>query len=150
MIKINESGDGIVVDNLLDCIEMLGKTAAEIGVPIEAINTESKYYIRTYVDGNIFDTQDYGILHFEELNSGREEYLAKSLWIHVKHLNYDECKIRLTKQYGNSIKEGENPFVEADGGAVRWAVYLFRDVRIRLSAASQRNYTEINVEKHVN
>lgn len=92
MIRINDTGDGIVVDDLLACIEMLGKTAAEIGIPREVINIESKYYIRTYVDGSIFGTKDYGILQFDNARNDPDDYLMKRIWIHIKHSGYGECK----------------------------------------------------------
>jgi hypothetical protein len=144
LMIINETQDGIFVDDLLDSIEMLGKIASEIGIPREVIDTESKFYIHTYLDGNIFGTKDYGILHFDET---ADDYLAKSIWIHVGNLGYDECKTRLSKKYGNPTEEGEEPFVEIDGGAVTWATYRFQNIELRLSAASERDFTELNIEK---
>lgn len=147
MININNTGDGVIVDDLLECVEMLGKTAAEIGIPSEVINDESKYYIKTYIDGNIFGTEDYGILHFDDMGSTKDDYLAKSIWIHVKNVGYGECKRQLSIKFGNPIEEGENPFVEVDGGAVTWTLYKFQDIEIRLSSASQREYIEIDIDK---
>ena len=147
MIKVNNTGDGVIVDDILECVEMLGKTAAEIGIPSEVINDESKYYIKTYLDGNIFGTEDYGILHFDERGSAKSDYLAKSIWIHVKNVGYDECKIQLSNKFGDPIDEGDNPYVEVDGGAVTWTFYKFQDIEIRLSSASQRDYIEIDIEK---
>jgi hypothetical protein len=45
---------------------MLGKTATEIGIPREVINIKSEFYIHTYIDGYIFGTQNYGVLHFDK------------------------------------------------------------------------------------
>ncbi|NLJ70420.1 MAG: hypothetical protein GX328_03015 [Clostridiaceae bacterium] len=146
-IRINATGDGIIVEDLLDCVEMLGKTAAEIGIPSEVINDESKYYIKTYIDGNIFGTEDYGILHFADVGSDKNDYLAKSIWIHVKNVGYDECKRQLSKKFGDPIEEGENPYVEVDGGAVTWTFYKYQDIEVRLSSASQRDYIEIDIDK---
>jgi hypothetical protein len=56
MMTINDTADGIILDDLLESIEMLGKTATEIGIPREVINTEKSYYIKTYIDGYIFGT----------------------------------------------------------------------------------------------
>lgn len=137
MIGINDTRDGIIVDDILDCIDMLGKTAAEIGIPIEVINTESKYFTKTYIDGNIFGTKDYGVLYFGVVSNGKDDYLAESMWIHIKNVGYNECKSQLSKKFGNPISEGDNPYVEIDGGAVTWAYYQHPDVRIRLSSASK-------------
>jgi len=147
MMTINDTADGIILDDLLESIEMLGKTATEIGIPREVINTEKSYYIKTYIDGYIFGTKDYGILQFDEMGDDKDDYLAKSIWIHVKKVGYDECKRQLSDKFGNPIKEGDNPYVEIDGGAVTWASYQFQDITIRLSSASQRDYIEIKIEK---
>ena len=147
MIRMNETNDGVVVDDLLECIDMLGKTATEIGIPREVINNEKEYYIRTYVDGKIFGTEDYGILHFDYVDDDKNNYLAKGIWIHVKKVGYDECKMRLSEKFGNPTDEGENPYVEIDGGAVTWADYRLPDIKLTLSSASQRDYVEINIEK---
>lgn len=147
MARINDTKDGIVVDDLLDCIDMLGKTATEIGIPIEVINTESKYFTKTYIDGNIFGTKDYGVLYFDVVSNGKDDYLAESMWIHIKNAGYNECKRQLSERFGNPISEGDNPYVEIDGGAVTWAYYQHPNVRIRLSSASKRDYVEIQIEK---
>ena len=112
-IRINDTEDGIIVDDLLDCVEMLGKTAAEIGIPRKVIDTESKFYIKTYIDGYIFGTEDYGILHFDDIENNAEDYLAKSIWIHVKNVGYAECKRQLSIKFGNPIEEGENPLLRS-------------------------------------
>ena len=147
MIGINDTRDGIIVDDILDCIDMLGKTAAEIGIPIGVINTESKYFTKTYIDGNIFGTKDYGVLYFDVVSNGKDDYLAESMWIHIKNISYNECKRQLSERFGNPISEGDNPYVEIDGGAVTWAYYQHPDVKIRLSSASKRDYVEIHIEK---
>ena len=77
MMVINDTADGIMLDDLLESIEMLGKTATEIGIPREVINTEKSYYIKTYIDGYIFGTKDYGILQFEEWATIRMIILRK-------------------------------------------------------------------------
>ncbi len=147
MTGINDTRDGIIVDDILDCIDMLGKTAAEIGIPIGVINTESKYLTKTYIDGNVFGTKDYGVLYFDVVSNGKDDYLAESMWIHIKNISYNECKRQLSERFGNPISEGDNPYVEIDGGAVTWAYYQHPDVKIRLSSASKRDYVEIHIEK---
>lgn len=147
MNTIDETKGGFVVDDLLDSIEMLGKTASEIGIPREIINTESKYFISTYLDGHIFGTEHYGILYFDNVTDNVDDYVAKSIWIHIKKVEYDESKRQLTERFGNPTDEGENPYVEIDGGAVRWAIYQHKEIEIRLSSASERDYVEITVRK---
>lgn len=147
MNNVNDTKGGFVVDDLLDSIEMLGKTASEIGIPREIIDTKSKYLISTYLDGHIFGTEDYGILFFYDVTENVDDYVAKNIWIRIKKVGYDECKKQLTKRFGSPTDEGENPFVEIEGGAVRWAIYRLKEIEIRLSSASQRDFVEIDVRK---
>lgn len=142
---LNDSKDGIVVDDLLESIEMLGKTAEEIGIPRKVINTESKVTIKMYIDGNIFGMEDYGILYFDETDD--DQFVVERAWIHIKKTSYDECKGRLSEKLGNPVEEGNTPYVEINGGAVEWAFYQYEDVMIRLSSASERDYRELHLEK---
>ncbi len=147
LLKINDSKDGVVVDDLLDSMEMLGKTASEIGIPKEIIKTESKSFITTYLDGYIFGTKDYGILNFENLNKKSDDYLAKSVWIHIKELNYEESNKQLRERFGEPVEDGQNPYVKSGEGAVEWSIYRSNDIEIRLFSASERDYVEMSITK---
>lgn len=144
--KSNDSKDGIVLDDLLDSIDMLGKTAKEIGIPKGVINTESKVTIKTYMDGNIFGMEDYGILFFDETDN--EQFVVERAWIHIKETSYNECKGLLNEKFGDPVEEVYTPYTEVNGGAVEWAYYQYEDVGIRLSSASERNYRELHLEKN--
>ena len=74
-----------------------------------------------------------------------DDYVAKSIWLHIKKVGYDESKKQLTERFGSPTDEGENPYVEIDGGAVRWAIYQHKEIEIRLSSASERDFVEISV-----
>ena len=147
MNTIDDTEDGFVVGDLLDSIEMLGKTASQIGIPRVIINTKSEYSISAYLDGHIFGTEDYGILYFDDVTDNVDDYVAKSIWLHIKKVGYDESKKQLTERFGSPTDEGENPYVEIDGGAVRWAIYQHKEIEIRLSSASERDFVEISARR---
>lgn len=147
MMKMTDSKDGVLMDDLLESIDMLGKTATAIGIPVEAINSESALLNKTYIEGTIFETADYGVVYFDKLGPGREDYLVTDIWLHIKNVDYDECKRLLSETFGDPIEEGESPYVAVEGGAVKWAIYRLEDIDIRLSSASERDYTEITIEK---
>ncbi len=81
MTQTKETVESIIVDDLLECIDMLGKTAAEIGIPREAIDTKHSFYIATYINGNIFGVKGYADLLYDDLSEGKDDYLAEKLWI---------------------------------------------------------------------
>ena len=91
MMAINDTADGNILDDLLESIEMLGKTATEIGIPREVINTEKSYYIKTYIDGYIFGTKDYAYCILTIWATIRMIILRKVFGYTLK-VGYDECK----------------------------------------------------------
>lgn len=97
MLRLNDSKDGVLLDDLLDSLEMLGKTTEDTGIPIEALNMEINPIIKTYIDGNIFGTEDYGILYFDKTDDG-ERLVVESIWIHIKNMSYADCKHQLTEK----------------------------------------------------
>ncbi len=83
MLPSNDSKDGIVINDILECRHFIGKTAEEAGIQESLIRKESYGLPQTYADGQIFGLKDYGIIYFlkdYEGNIGPVE----SLWVHVK------------------------------------------------------------------
>ena len=146
MFPVNETNDGILTDDILDCKDMLGMSAKEAGIPGTVIDTKSFPVPKTYVDGKIFDTKDYGVIYFSKNDSGEPDKVD-SIWIHIKGMGFDQCFEELKKLYGQPPDEGETPYVEADGGAVMWAEFQDGDTVIRLSNASERDYSEIEIRQ---
>lgn len=146
MLPVNETKDGIIVDDILECRHMIGKTAEESGIPESVISEKMHGFLQTYADGNIFGTKDYGIIYFAKADDGNPG-IADSVWIHIKNTGYEDCYTELQKLFGDPISEGEEPYVEANGGAVMWAVFRDGEYELKLSSASEREYTEINITK---
>ncbi len=140
MLPVNETKDGILMDNLMDCLYMIGKTPEEAKIPKSIISND--HFRKTYADGQIFGSTEYGIIYFDRGSEGNVGKISH-VWIHVKNLSYDRCHEELVSLYGEPTDEGENPYVEADGGAVNWANYDTNGTRIRLSCASERDYVEM-------
>lgn len=147
MTQAKETVESIVVDDLLECIDMLGKTATEIGIAREAIDTEHSFYIATYFDGNIFGVKGYADLLFDDVSDSNDDYLAKQLLIFTKEINYDECKIRLAEKFGDPLGETSIPYAQVNYGALKWTDYRFKDIAIELSTASELKHIQIQIEK---
>ena len=146
MFPVNDSKDGVVIDDILECRHFIGKTAEEAGIQEYLIRKESYGLPQTYADGQIFGLKDYGIIYFSkdyEGNTGPVE----SLWIHIKETGFEECREALQKLFGDPVSEGEEPYVEANGGAVMWADFRDDEYEIRLSSASEREYCEISIAR---
>lgn len=144
MLPINETKDGIVIDDILECRHFIGKTAEEAGIPDDVIKKESYGLPQVYADGQIFGSKDYGIVYFAKDSDGNTGAID-SLWIHVKETGFEKCQEELQKLFGDPVSEGEEPYVEANGGAVMWADFIDGEYDIRLSNGSEREYCEISI-----
>ncbi len=144
MLSVNESKDGILIDDILECRHYIGKTCEEVGIPGSVIRKESYGLPQTYADGKIFGIKDYGIIYFSKDSEGNIGP-AESMWIHVKGIGFEECREELRKLFGEPVSEGEEPYVEVNGGAVMWADFRDGGFEIRLSNASEREYCEISI-----
>lgn len=138
-MQINESKDGVIVGELLDCAEFLGQTASEIGIPKSVIKDDIVFH-KTYLDGTFLGKKDYAILYFDE-NSEKTD----RLWIHIGESTFSECENILKERFGQETGSGEEPYAEVNGGAVLWRTYETDKLQIRLSTASQRTYAEISI-----
>ncbi len=142
MLPVNPTSDGVLTGDLLGCADFLGKTAKEVGIPQSVIS--DGVISRTYADGTLFGNEDYAVLYFDD--AGGEPTVGR-IWIHSGKSGFETCRTELVKLYGEPLDEGENPYVEVDGGAVVWADFTGDGVSVRLSAASERNYAEITINK---
>ncbi len=147
MLPVNETNDGVLIEDILDCRDMLGKKPEEAGIPVTVIDTKSFPVPKTYADGNIFGLKDYGVIYFSRDDAGEPDQ-ADSIWIHIKGVGFEQCREELEKLYGKPFDEGETPYVEADGGAVMWAKFRDGDAVLRLSNASERDYSEIEITRN--
>ena len=147
-LPVNDTKDGVIIDDLIGCGSLLGLTADEAGIPRAVIDDSSGTIIKTYADGNIFGVKDYAVIYFER-GTDNDDHIISSIWIHIKGVGFDKCKEELSALYGEPYSQGEEPYVEANGGAVMWADFRDGDTLIRLSNASEREYDEIEFYKAV-
>ncbi|MBR1443568.1 MAG: hypothetical protein IJ583_08550 [Firmicutes bacterium] len=147
MLAVNETNDGVLINDLMSCTALLGKTAQQAGIPESVLNGLSTDTFRTYADGNIFGVKDYGIIYLSsDICDDSQPPKVTRVWIHIKDLDYSKCREELIKLYGEPLMQGEEPYVEVNGGAVIWSEFTDNDTLIRLSCASERNYIEIDIE----
>ena len=141
--KIEENNDGFVVGDLLATYELLGKTKEEMGIPDELIRSYAGWE-EAYLDGTLLTTTDYGVIHFKPNDSNI--LVADSIWIHVGEVKYQDCLKALIERFGEPIDDGQEPYVEVNGGSVRWITFEYESFLIKFSQASERNYCEINIK----
>lgn len=151
-LEINLSGDGVLVDNLLDAVYFAGKTISELGVP-ESVIQKGQPISKTYIDGTLFDEQEYGVLYFNT-----DPYSADSpvgrVWLHVQHSGYLEARELLIKKYGTPEEDHSNltefnpimPYQTADT-ALEWCSFIVDGLQIRLIETKEKRYSEIEVKK---
>lgn len=133
-----ENNAGFIVGELLDTYEFLGKSTSEIGIPTELLQKRYSEYT-AYLDGTILGTTDYAIIHTNE-EASAESSVAESIWIHVGKVSYDDCRLALIERFGEPLDEGEEPYVEINGGAVTWCSFETENITIRLQKGSAKEY----------
>ena len=137
----NEEKERFFYADAFDAAALLGKTAAQSGV-------NEKYFTERV--GNqvlAFDTAlcgqpARGIVYFGD--GGAEP--ASVVYLSGQALDFEQYKAALSERFGQPEYEGEEPFARANGGAVRYAVYKTDTLKLRLSAASERDYTELRLQ----
>ncbi len=145
MLPVNETGDGVKVADLMEARAFIGLTAREAGIP-ESVIAASEGMGKTYVDGRVFGEEDYAVIYFGADADGGPE-TVESVWLHVKNTPFEKCREELSALFGEPYDEGEEPYAEANGGAVMWARFSDGDTEVLLSGASERTYTEIEFSK---
>lgn len=71
--------------------------------------------------------------------------MVESMHFYVETVSYEELRQILVSSYGEPTDEGEEPYAEANGGAVSYCWFDYPAGPLRLSSASERDYVEILV-----
>lgn len=124
---------------LSDCLSWLGLPAEETDIDSAAIR-ESSSGPMAEVSGLLFGTDAYGDIRFGAEGAG---YPVTEVNLTACDLTFDELRASLIGQYGQPQDEGEEPYAETSGGAVLWCEFADGNVRVKISAPSERNYVSL-------
>lgn len=125
-------------DDILDVRRLFGKTAEESGI-------DSKYFTngsRLEFEGKLFGKDAHGYLIYHEPYSYTftNEKPAVSADIYCYGISFDEALQKLSGIFGEPTSSGEEPYAEANGGAVQWAEFVSESTEVKLSSAENYDY----------
>lgn len=133
-------------DNILDCIDWIGKEPIEIGIADEAINKGETFHTFS-INGQLANKSFYGKVYLKT-PKGQWNDLVDTIYFHSKEFDFEDCRDMLVRSLGLPYDEGEEPYVEINGGAVLWCDFITEyGVRLRVSKASNYDYLDITISK---
>ena len=123
------------MDNILDAMDLVGKTCEEAGI-------DEKYYSAdetVYVEGNLFSAEADGyLIAHRDYKTG--QHPMNNLNINVDEMHFMDLSRELTLIWGPAYASGEEPYVEVNGGAVRWERFYTGSGMLVLSQGSNNSY----------
>jgi hypothetical protein len=133
-----------VFDNVLDSAGLLGKSVAESGIDEKYFQKEIFFELK--FGGKLFSKEagNCSIVYNQRDDEG--EYFADTVYIYSYEVGFDEAAQELTKLYGEPTGTGEEPYVEANGGALSWADFENDGLKIKLNQGSENDYISITVK----
>lgn len=132
------------LEDLLATADWLGKTREETGIPAECM--EEHIYLKAGVIGNLFGQDAYGSVYFTDPKESEERRVEK-IHLYTGKLTFPAMKEYLKAVYEEPVSDGEEPYVEVNGGAIQFAVFEAETgYRVRLTKGSIRSYVELTIE----
>lgn len=130
-------------DDILDVRQLFGKTAEESGI-------DSKYFSdgsRLEFEGKLFGKEAHGYLEYydNDTDSLTNPKTATSADIYCYGMSFDEALQKLSEIFGEPTASGEEPYAEANGGAVQWAEFVSESTEVKLSSAENYDYILLNL-----
>lgn len=127
-------------DDILDVRQLFGKTAGESGI-------DSKYFtnggrLELEFEGKLFGEEAHGYLQYfdNDTDSLTNPETASSAYIYCYGMSFDEALQKLSGIFGEPTASGEEPYAEANGGAVQWAEFVSESTEVKLSSAENYDY----------
>ena len=126
------------VDDLLETFNWIGKTALEL-------NIDEKYMDSLSIDivGKIFNAPAEGSAWFDPRNSAQKIFDDITIYVYCDDLSFPDCLENLEGLYGEAVLSGEEPYVEANGGAVEWYDFNTGKGTVHISAGMNNNFYTI-------
>ena len=98
------------LEDILDSKNLLGLTAEECGVPASCISEERGEIL---TEGHLFGKNAYGGIKLYDDGTEAPPY-AVSFYVICHELEFEDCKVELSKLYGKTIASGEQTFSDED------------------------------------
>lgn len=130
-----------VFEDLAQVFDLMGKSAKEAGI-------DEKYLDDTgfSIKGKLFGAEAEGSITFD-LRDHSDKILHHALiFIDEVNLSFQDCLKHLEEEYGEAFDQGEEPYVEANGGAVEWYRFYTGKGEIHISKGEKHDFYTIRYE----
>ena len=134
--KVYEAGD------LLLLASWIGKPLSDLGIGEEYIDRASK---KLSVSGTLFDMQETASVY---LDSSNDSVDTVSNILIFPGKSEGDLPMKLALRCGSALAYGEEPYAEAKGGVVSWAVFDGGDqAEIRVSTGEENDFYLLELQK---
>ena len=129
-------------EDILDSYSWLGKTPDEAGVGEEYIDT-----ISAGITGKLLGEDATGSAYLNTLDA--DEPVFGEIDIYCSDLDTQVMIDKLTELYGRPYAEGEEPYVESNGGSVMWKSFFTGDGVITVSQGQKNDWFQLECTLNV-
>ncbi len=133
------------MDDVFELKTVIGKTPEETGFDRSQLSEYVSFTILNF-KGKLFESDAYGSVYFsgEERNGENE---ASTVYIQCKEMSFSDCRESMIALFGEPEAEGEEPYVEVNGGALSWCDFESEGLKISLTMGSEHDYFDITISK---
>ena len=139
-IKIEEK-KRYAVEDLLQTFDWMDRRPEEVGVDEEYLGD-----VGMDIEGKLFGAPADGSITFDLRNHEEKLFQQLVLYIYCDDLSFSDCIDRLKKLYGEPYSQGEEPYVQANGGAVEWFRFYTGKGQLEISKGEKFNFYTIRYQ----
>lgn len=124
------------LDDITDSYAWLGRTPDEAGVPEEYVDD-----IRVGISGKLYGEDADGSAYLNTYDS--DEPFFSEVNIYCSDLDTMVMIDKLKELYGRPYAEGEEPYVESNGGSVMWKSFFTGDGTVTISQGQENDWFQL-------
>ena len=130
------------LDDILDCIYLVGRTLSECGIPESCVSDDGTELL---VDGGLFGAFAYGGLPL--VSEASKEPVMDSFYAVTKDAGMDTLKEQLEARFGAPVSEGEEPYEDGSEGGTEYAAFSTDFGMLWLSRGTGHDYVNLNLTR---
>ena len=131
------SAEAVYKENALEFIDWTGKKLSDIGLDADQLSaalSSGSIKGEGKINGEAVDVK---ISVWQDKN---EEDIVESIDFYIDDTDFERMNEMLTEIYGPASSSGEEPYVQANGGAVLWAEYKIPTGVLKLTSGSEQSF----------
>ena len=139
-IKIEENKK-LFIEDLSETFEWMSKSAEEVGISDEYLGD-----IGIEIEGKLFGAPADGSITYDLTDRDSRILHDVHLYVYCDDLSFTDCLKHLEEKYGEAYSSGEEPYVEANGGAVEWYRFYTGKGRVHISKGDKHDFYQISYQ----